>query len=1503
MSFENIQRSILPAKTNSLAPRQGLVFDGTAGATGTAVTIGTADLTFSQWVRVPSTVSETRGLFLFSPAGSIGATSLLGYVDSDATLNIHITGATSGDRTKQTLSGFVTSYAGKWVNILFTRVGSTWTGYINGVATTFSASTSGTAPTWAGSISGAVVNFGSLGSSGAIYNDAISAINIYNRALSASEVVALYEAGAPSGADYNSASSTLLNTSTALNTYATAFTTFTGASATGFTGSDSTANKAARVRFPLSGTLVSGRRYRIKVTSQFTAMSFVQMWQSDSSYTGTSSIGYLSGNSTQEFTFTAAANVSSIMLNCATDNSAGTHTAVISGFAVDTPGLLLAPDAAQPGGGLVWYDTSGNGANITLPSSGVSWNVPSSSYWGGTLNLAGSTNYLKISTTGTPTSGTAALQLSFNGTNSRGIRLTNVDTGGRTYDIIAGGGGDAASFGLYDDTSAAYRLFIPSTGNVLIGKSTPDTGEKLQVSGDAAFSGQATVTGANGVVVNKSGGGLSIITLGDGTSGGYCRLNMRNGPSKYGWCIGAQDITDNALTITPSTAVGGTTFTTPILTLAQSGNATFGGNLTVSGTDYNYVGGNRFFRGFTNYNVLYTGATELSINNQADGANLASFKNNGNFLIGTTTDGGQKLQVSGTANIGNPFSTSTDDSLILHGKAVFDGSGNYGDYGSIVLSSSSSFTASARRYLITNAYLATDFAIIRSTNATTTPTIGTNGVVSSGTVDFRISESGNATFAGQITASGISHKLGSGGTGSANALLTIDGSSASSYGSYIVLQRNSTNKWQFGTYSGINGGTSDDFLLYNPTAANEALKIAAATSNATFAGTVTLPNDKAIYFKEVGGTAQRFALNSGDVIYIEPDQLHKISIGGSGVTNVGVGGIGVAGNSVFGGNLTVSGTGTSTFGGTIRAGAGSGETLTAGSLDTAADIGIKSTQGIVQGNARIVTFTSGNTALSGNLTVSGTGTSSFSGNVTVTGTGANYDAIDTGSFVKFGNNQTSANLQVGSKSGAGAILQGAAASSVSFPLIAQPYGGNFLIGTTTDSSLAKLQVAGDLHLNASDPTMTWNANTLILRSSTDSIGVVSIRRNLTSPYYSPRFEIQNSANTVTVDIDGSGDARLSGNLNLASGAPNADVTNWGLTPKFYTFSSGTEVSWISLRGRADAQGANIALLKSRATDGTANTAVQSGDELGNIFFVGADGASFIGSALIRAKAVGTIASTRVGGQLEFYTATDAAPSVSTVALTINNAQKAYFANNVIAASAGSAGIGFEATAGIGGDHRFSLTRYDTNSAGSVLLSAFGGIDFMYNATTTLTSGTIGARLDTSGNFKFSGNIGIGGTAPTTSGTGITFPATQSASSNANTLDDYEEGTWTPTFQGSTTNPTVTYAVQTGWYTKIGRQVTVVFELGTSANTGGVGTLIIGGLPFTQNNTVRSYSAIATYNIDNALTNPLQIFAEGVTNNTVLYLLSTSDNSNWTGITWTNATSSAVYAQASFTYFV
>jgi len=85
------------------------------------------------------------------------------------------------------------------------------------------------------------------------------------------------------------------------------------------------------------------------------------------------------------------------------------------------------------------------------------------------------------------------------------------------------------------------------------------------------------------------------------------------------------------------------------------------------------------------------------------------------------------------------------------------------------------------------------------------------------------------------------------------------------------------------------------------------------------------------------------------------------------------------------------------------------------------------------------------------------------------------------------------------------------------------------------------------------------------------------------------------------------------------------------------------------------------------------------------------------------------------------------------------------------------------------------------------------------------------------------------------GIGVTFPASQSASSNANTLDDYEEGTWTPTITGSTSNPSVTYSNQEGFYCKIGRTVVASGRFVTSAWSGGSGDLRV-SLPFTANST-------------------------------------------------------------------
>ena len=83
---------------------------------------------------------------------------------------------------------------------------------------------------------------------------------------------------------------------------------------------------------------------------------------------------------------------------------------------------------------------------------------------------------------------------------------------------------------------------------------------------------------------------------------------------------------------------------------------------------------------------------------------------------------------------------------------------------------------------------------------------------------------------------------------------------------------------------------------------------------------------------------------------------------------------------------------------------------------------------------------------------------------------------------------------------------------------------------------------------------------------------------------------------------------------------------------------------------------------------------------------------------------------------------------------------------------------------------------------------------------------------------------------------LAFPATQNPSSDANTLDDYEEGTWTPalTFGGAAVGMTAT-AQTLGRYTKIGNMVAVYFRHQLSAKGSSTGTAVIGGLPFTSNN--------------------------------------------------------------------
>lgn len=109
--------------------------------------------------------------------------------------------------------------------------------------------------------------------------------------------------------------------------------------------------------------------------------------------------------------------------------------------------------------------------------------------------------------------------------------------------------------------------------------------------------------------------------------------------------------------------------------------------------------------------------------------------------------------------------------------------------------------------------------------------------------------------------------------------------------------------------------------------------------------------------------------------------------------------------------------------------------------------------------------------------------------------------------------------------------------------------------------------------------------------------------------------------------------------------------------------------------------------------------------------------------------------------------------------------------------------------------------------------------------------------------QFDGEIALdpGGSVVRLTDGQLGFPATQNPSSGANVLDDYEEGDWTPTVTFSTPgNLSVSYSVQQGRYTKIGRLVHCAGAIATSAftHTTASGNFLIASLPFTSANVTR-----------------------------------------------------------------
>jgi hypothetical protein len=141
----------------------------------------------------------------------------------------------------------------------------------------------------------------------------------------------------------------------------------------------------------------------------------------------------------------------------------------------------------------------------------------------------------------------------------------------------------------------------------------------------------------------------------------------------------------------------------------------------------------------------------------------------------------------------------------------------------------------------------------------------------------------------------------------------------------------------------------------------------------------------------------------------------------------------------------------------------------------------------------------------------------------------------------------------------------------------------------------------------------------------------------------------------------------------------------------------------------------------------------------------------------------------------------------------------------------------------------------------------GGVRIVVSSNNSIsTSNVVGANiLTTTGTTALgitaNGQITTANAPFILTGGQLQFPATQIASGDGNCLDDYEEGTWTPTYAGGqniTGTPTFSQAV----YTKVGRLVTLSFRAIVNTTTSNLDTYIVAsGVPFSLANIMALYS--------------------------------------------------------------
>lgn len=193
-------------------------------------------------------------------------------------------------------------------------------------------------------------------------------------------------------------------------------------------------------------------------------------------------------------------------------------------------------------------------------------------------------------------------------------------------------------------------------------------------------------------------------------------------------------------------------------------------------------------------------------------------------------------------------------------------------------------------------------------------------------------------------------------------------------------------------------------------------------------------------------------------------------------------------------------------------------------------------------------------------------------------------------------------------------------------------------------------------------------------------------------------------------------------------------------------------------------------------------------------------------------------------------------------------------------------------------------------------------DALYNYTAT----NKWTKQDSSGNFE----IKYGNLVMTTAGKGIDFSATSDGGGKSSEiLDDYEEGSFTPSTYADSGNFALNTSYNTLFYTKVGNKVHVGGYLYTTSTNSPSGTIILGNLPFTSGSSVTNYAPadVRVWGISGdpgtGRSNSAQVYARIQNNTSAIYIYDTNDTSvTATAGNWLNIDGTTDFL-ISATYFV